>query len=277
MYLVGSEFTKQINGTDLYYEYHKHDQAGDTILLIHGFLSSSFSFRHLIPLLKKDFSVISVDIPPFGKSGKKTSFVYSYQNMATTVLHLLKELGLKGVTVIGHSMGGQIALNLAYLNPSVIKAAVLLCSSSYLQKSKFHLKASSYIPFFHLYVKLYLARSGVRKNLQKVVYNVNMINDEMLLGYLQPFLDDDIFKALTKMIRDREGDLPAEILRSIEVPCLLIWGEYDRVVPLHIGKRLKEDLPNSQLVVLQEAGHLVPEEKPEEVYRHIVKFVRAHV
>ncbi|GAA0326252.1 alpha/beta hydrolase [Bacillus carboniphilus] len=273
--MTATAFVKPINGTDLYYEYYQHPSSRETIVLIHGFLSSSFSFRHLIPLIKQDYSVLSVDVPPFGKSGKSISFTYSYENMAKTILHLLEELDIDQATVMGHSMGGQIALNIAYLNPVGVKGAVLLCSSSYLKKAKLHLKMSSYIPFFHHYVKLYLSRSGVRKNLQNVVYNAEMINDEMLFGYLQPFLDDEIFKALTRMIRHREGDLPPEKLQKITTPSLLIWGEHDRVVPLHIGKRLNKDLQNSHLVILNDAGHLVPEEKPEEVHRHMSNFIQS--
>ena len=134
---------------------------------------------------------------------------------------------------------------------------------------------TSYIPFFHLYVKFWLARSGVKKNLQNVVYDHTLINDEMLYGYLQPFLEDEIFIALTRMIRDREGDLSAKELSQVHTPCLLIWGEHDKVVPLHIGKRLKTDLKKSELVVLKDTGHLVPEERPEEVYQHIQRFLKA--
>ncbi|WP_243299801.1 alpha/beta fold hydrolase [Bacillus litorisediminis] len=264
---------QQINGTELYYEYHQNEDSEETILLIHGFLSSSFSFRQLVPLLKKEYSVISVDIPPFGKSGKTTTFKYSYHNMAKTVLQLLNILGIQQAFVIGHSMGGQISLNMAHLKPAAIKGAVLLCSSSYLKRIKNSMRYSSYLPFFHHYVKLYLARSGVEENLNRVVYNAQLIDKEMIDGYMQPFLNNDIFKALTRMIRDREGDLPTEILQTIRVPCLLIWGEHDRVVPLHVGKRLHKDLPNSKLVVLKDAGHLVPEEKPEEVHHHIKSFI----
>ncbi|MDP4164606.1 MAG: alpha/beta hydrolase, partial [Bacillota bacterium] len=96
-----------------------------------------------------------------------------------------------------------------------------------------------------------------------------------LYGYLQPFLEDDIFIALTRMIRDREGDLPSRVLNRINTKCLLIWGEHDKIVPLQVGKRLNEDLKNSELVILKETGHLVPEERPDEVYSAIYGFLEA--
>ncbi|MBN8201806.1 alpha/beta fold hydrolase [Bacillus sp. NTK034] len=265
--------TEPINGTDVYYEYYQHESSMNTLVLLHGFLSSTFSYRRLIPLLQTEFNVVSMDLPPFGKSGKSQQFIYSYKNLADTVIRLSEKLGFEKVTLVGHSMGGQIVLNVAHSKPELVDQAILLCSSGYMKRMKPHVIFSSYIPFFHLYVKLYLQRSGVKQNLKNVVYDHSMIDDEMLYGYLSPFLEDDIFRALTRMIRDREGDMPASALKKIETPCLLIWGEQDRVVPLHIGKRLNKDLKNSKLVVLKDTGHLVPEERPEDVLKHIRSFM----
>ncbi|HAQ06898.1 MAG TPA: alpha/beta hydrolase [Bacillus bacterium] len=264
---------KTIKGIDLYYEHYVHPTSKETLVLLHGFLSSTFSFRHLIPLLKEDFNVISVDLPPFGKSGKLPGFKYSYHNLATTVVELMQSLGITEFNVVGHSMGGQIAMNILLHYPENAKKGILLCSSGYLKKARLPLLLSSYIPYFHLYVKFHLAKSGVKQNLQNVVYDHSMINDEMLYGYLSPFLEDDIFKALTMMIRHREGDLSSEELKKIEAPCLMIWGEHDRVVPLSVGKKLKKDLKNSELIVLKETGHLVPEEKPGDVHRLVNRFI----
>lgn len=265
---------RTIAGIDVYYEHYAHPESKETVVLLHGFLSSVFSFRHLAPLLKEDYSVVSIDLPPFGKSGKPSRrFKYSFKNLAGAVALLMESLQISQYSVIGHSMGGQISLNLLYHYPGHAKKAVLLCSSGYSKRSKLPLVLLSYLPFSYLYVKHYLGRSGVEKNLRNVVYDQSMINDEMREGYLTPFLENGIFKGLARMLRHHEGDLPAEALYKINEPCLLIWGEHDKVVPLNIGKRLHKDLPDSRLIVLKETGHLVPEERPQEVYRHIRKFI----
>lgn len=264
-----------INGNNVYYEsYRQHPLSKETIVLIHGFLSSSFSFRRLIPYLINDYNVISIDLPPFGQSGKSRRYKYSYQNLATTVIQLVEGLNLRKVILLGHSMGGQISLYIAHLRPDLVDKVVLLCSSAYLEKSKPQLVLASYLPLFHIFVKRWLERSGLEANLQLVVYNQSIIDKEMEEGYLAPFLKNDIFIALGKLIRDREGDLPADILSKIQVPCLLLWGEQDRVVPLDIGKKLHKDLKNSQLTVLKETGHLIPEERPEEVFQYIKEFIQ---
>ncbi|SDM76139.1 alpha/beta fold hydrolase [Bacillus sp. OK048] len=264
---------QQVNNIDIYYEFYSNPDSTKTLVLLHGFLSSTFSYRRLIPYLNKEFQVVSIDLPPFGKSGKSSKFVYSYSNLAQTVIQLIHSLDLKDITLIGHSMGGQIVLNILNQQPDIAERAVLLCSSSYSKRLRLPLIISSYIPYFHLYVKFWLARSGVRQNLQNVVHDHSLLSDEMLFGYLQPFLEDEIFLALTRMIRDREGDLSTGALNQIAHPCLLIWGEHDKVVPLTVGERLKNDLRKSELVILKETGHLVPEERPEDVFQYIKQFL----
>ncbi|MDQ6596706.1 alpha/beta hydrolase [Bacillus salipaludis] len=266
---------QQVNNINIYYEFYPKSTTDKTVILLHGFLSSTFTFRHLIPLLKQDYQVLSIDLPPFGKSDKSSRYVYSYKNLAQTVIKLTELFGIKKMTLLGHSMGGQIVLNILHMMPELADKAILLCSSSYLKRFGLPLILTSYIPYFHLFVKYWLARTGVKKNLQDSLFNHSLINEEMINGYLQPFLQDKIFVALTKMIRHREGDLPVEVLHKIKTPCLLIWGEHDRSMPLHVGERLKKDLTNSELIVLKETGHAVPEERPEEVYQHIKRFLAA--
>ncbi|SFC29918.1 Pimeloyl-ACP methyl ester carboxylesterase [Bacillus sp. OV322] len=261
-----------INGTELYVERFEQSSSAPVLVLLHGFLSSSFSFRRLIPYLADDFTVISIDLPPFGQSGKSTSFTYSCNNLAMTVIQYLEAEGVKSCCLAGHSMGGQISMYVMKNRPDLISDTVLLCSSSYLPGAQRHLKYISHLPFFPYLVRRRLEKTGIEKNLQNVVYNQNLIDDDMRTGYLTPFLDNQIFKALAKMLRDREGDLAEQDLHNIQTRCLLIWGEHDKVVPLTIGQRLHRDLPNSSLIVIKDTGHLLPEEQPEMVHRYMRDF-----
>jgi len=262
-----------IKNGQVYYEYIQNPSARETIVCLHGFLASSFSFRRILPYLKNDFHILLVDLPPFGKSGKVRGYTFSYKNLAKTVIMLIEQLNIEKVILLGHSMGGQISLHIAKLRPDLVKSAVLLGSSSYLKKMKPLLVMASYLPISHIFVKRWLERSGLEQNLKLVVYNKAIIDKEMEEGYLAPFLHDDIFRGLAKMIRHWEGDMPREALHQIETPILLIWGEHDKVLPLSFGKRLKNDLKNSKLVVLKDTGHLVPEEQPEEVQKQIKAFL----
>ncbi|MFN2744052.1 MULTISPECIES: alpha/beta fold hydrolase [Bacillus] len=264
--------TQHIHGVNIYYE-HYENPGRTTLILIHGFLSSSFCYRKLIPLLKNEFNIITLDLPPFGQSEKSQTFVYTYQNMARVVIGLIERLKITEAVLVGHSMGGQISLYAVKERPELFKKVVLLCSSGYLTRAPRRLIFGSHIPYFHLYIKRWLSKQGVLKNLMNVVYDKSLIDQDMIDGYLKPFLDDQIFRALARLIRHREGDLAPDELKQIETPSLLIWGEEDRVVPVQIGKRLHQDLPNSSFYSLKHTGHLVPEENPDFVSDKIANFV----
>lgn len=266
---------EKINGIDLYYEFYPNPNAKGTLFLIHGFLASSFSFRCIIPELMENYQIIVVDIPPFGKSGKDLKFTFSYKNIAATFIQLIQNLELKKVSLIGHSMGGQIALYMVLQQPALFDKIILFASSGYLQQVRKSLIFLSYLPFAHIFVKKKLIDSGgVEGNLEKVVYNQSQITEEMVQGYLEPFIESDaIFHALGKFSRDREGDLSKADLNKIDKPCLLVWGKQDKIVPLQVGKRLNQDLPNSELVILDQTGHLTPEERPEETIQLIKDFI----
>ncbi|WP_226669498.1 alpha/beta hydrolase [Metabacillus litoralis] len=265
--------TMNILGVKVHYEMYEKNRLNPVIVLIHGFLSSSFSFRKIIPILQKDFTIVAIDLPPFGKTEKSTKFVHSYTNMAKIVIELIQALQIKNAFIVGHSMGGQVSLNAAKQRPDLFHKVVLLCSSGYMKGVSPTLKFGSYFPYFYLGIKHWLASQGILKNLHNVVHDRSLIDQEMMDGYMEPFTDDRIFMALNRMIRDHEGDLSTEDLNLIEQPSLLIWGNEDRVVPIHIGERLRKDLPNSTFVSFKHTGHLVPEEKPEHVSEKIGNFL----
>src|SRR5690606_30139353 len=115
-------------------------------------------------------------------------------------------------------------------------------------------------------VKRKLAKQGVLHNLRNVVHNHELIDQEMIDGYTEPFLDNRIFMGLTRMIRHREGDLLPEELYKILRLVLLIWVEIVRVVHNSMVRRLHQVLLHSTFGSIKDTGHLVPEACPEKVY-----------
>lgn len=245
------------------------------ILLIHGFVSSLYTFNRLIPLLTKHFSVIALDLPGFGKSEKSISFVYTYENYAKLVANCIDYFSLDNVYIIGHSMGGQVALYTARIIPDKIKKLVLLSSSGYLRSTNRWMVYCSYLPLFNQMVKHRIKRSNVRQSLQNVFYNHSLITEEHIREFETPLQDKNFYKSLIRLLRHREGDLNSDQLKEIQTPALLIWGQEDQVVPLGVGKRLAEDLPNAKLISYEKTGHLVTEERTKEIYGEILHYYGA--
>ncbi|ARK31797.1 alpha/beta fold hydrolase [Halalkalibacter krulwichiae] len=257
---------------DVYCEYVLNNKP--PIILIHGFVSSIYTFNRLIPLLANHFSVIALDLPGFGKSEKSKSFIYSFRNYANVITACIEHFQLKNVIICGHSMGGQVALYTAQLIPKKVSKLILLCSSGYLKRAKKTLIYCSYLPFFKYYVKRYIDSKDVKKSLENVFYNRDLITDELMQEYVTPLREKNFPISLLRLLRYREGDLTTDQLKQIQIPTLLIWGEEDRVVPVTIGKRLVEDLPQARLITYHETGHLVTEERPEDVYNEILTYTQ---
>lgn len=265
-------FTK-IRGVQVYQEdYPCKRPNGKTVVLIHGYLSSLFSFRKLIPFLTESFRVLALDLHGFGRSEKSIRFTYSLENYARLIIDILKWHGLKRAVLCGHSMGGQIALRVALLAPDQVDGLILLASSGYLGRPSRRLVYLSYLPFFRWWLRRSFNEQRLIDTLKSVVYDAVQIDEQMIAGYQAPFLEKSIFSSLIRLLRHRDGDLTEEELKRVTVPVLLIWGVEDAILPLEVGRRLQRDIPRSQLVILKKTGHLVPEEAPEKVFWEIRRF-----
>lgn len=261
-----------ILGVRVYCQYKMNGKP--PIILIHGVLASMHTFHKLIPILTKHYSVIAIDLPGFGKSEKSSSFIYSYQNYAQLVIQCIDYFKLDKVNIVGHSMGGQIALNVALQKPDKIDHLILLASSGYLPKAKTWLTYATYLPFSHLAAKFFLRHETVLANLQTVLYDHSYITEEIINEYERPLKEKNFYKALVRLLRYREGDLSREQLHHISKPVLIIWGEEDQVLSPEIGERLAKDLPHATFMSYSKTGHLLTEEKPQEIGEEIINFAR---
>ncbi|NIK13112.1 alpha/beta fold hydrolase [Alkalibacillus almallahensis] len=263
--------TIRVLDVDVYCEYEWKNKP--VMILIHGFLASTYSFSSITPELSKHYSILALDLPGFGQSEKSVTFEYSFKQYRQLIVAVMDYFDIDRAHLVGHSMGGQVALSVAKASPERVNTLMLLCSSGYLKRAKTWLRYSSYMPFFYRFVYRYFKRKDVRNVMEKVLYRHELITDEMMDTYTKPLLDINFHKSLTRLLRQREGDLSTEELQQISVPTLLIWGREDEIVPLKIGERLTEDLPNSQLEVFDESGHLVADERPNDVIRTINQFI----
>lgn len=242
------------------------------LVFVHGFLSSKFCYRFMIPELLDHFTIFTFDYPPFGNSEKVLTYNFSYKNFARIITELLDEHDIQTASIVGHSMGGQIALLSAHLYPDRIDKLILLAPSTYIKKASFFMHTVSKAPTFPYFLRRFLYRKGVYRALLDCVHDPHMVNKDMIQGYMQPFLQKDIYHCLSKMIRDREGDLPSHHLQEIKQECLVFWGKKDKVLPVSLGYKLVQDLPAASLETFEEIGHLLPEEVPLSLTEKIKEF-----
>lgn len=253
------------------YPVHYVDQgAGPAILLIHGFGGQTFSFRKIIPALTADHRVIAVDLKGYGYSARDATQDLSHTAQVRMLDALLQRLGIDRTVVVGHSMGGAVAMRFATTHPEKTAALVLLASASGEER---HGRRMPPLPPALLRPLLpYLAGIAATRLLEASFYDHANLTDEVREEYLRPAHIKGSMDGLLKMMRDAANDAPFDHAR-ITMPVLLLNGAHDRVVPLSTAIAVRERIPHARLVVIERAAHLPMEDQPDETVRAIRDFL----
>jgi pimeloyl-ACP methyl ester carboxylesterase len=253
---------------------------GPPVLLIHGFGASSVTWSKIIAPLTADHTVIAVDLKGFGRSKKPRDGGYSLRHQAAAVMQVVTALDLRDLTLVGHSMGGGVAL-LAAMSlerevPTRLRRIVLIDSIALPQRIPFFLTLLRLPVVGPLVVRLMPPRWGVRCILNIAYCDPAKIEPALVEAYAAALRCADGRAALIATAR---AMIPADVERLIEqyrrlrTPVLLIWGREDRIVPVCVAVRLKEMIPAVLLRVIDQCGHVPQEELPDQTVTAILWFL----
>ena len=252
---------------------------GRPLLLIHGFGATLYTWRSLVPVLARRHRVITVDLKGSGRAPKPADRHYSVLDQAGYVAELIEGENLTDLTVIGHSFGGGVALAALVghaLSPARIRSLVLIDSMAYRQRIPWFIAALQVPGLGPCMLRLSPPEMQVRLVLRAGYHDPGRITDDIVRTYAAPLRDAAARGALIETARaipPDDVDALAARYGDIAVPTLLLWGRHDTIVPLDIGERLHRAIPGSRLVVIDDAGHLPHEERPEPVLRELEKFL----
>ena len=268
-----SHFAK-IDGVQIHYQ---EKGNGIPLVLIHGFTSSTYSWKDVFLPLSKNFHVIAVDLKGFGFSGKPDGD-YSRPAQAVLVSHLLDYLKIEKAWLCGNSMGGEISLNVALHNPARVAGLILIDSAGVKVNGGGSL-APGYIsiPVVGRVLTAIALTSDklVREGLEKSYYDDSKITDDRVATYYRPLKTRG--GQLGALRARTQADLfPIEQdLAKINVPALIIWGAEDALIPLEAGRKINSLVKGSKLVIIEKCGHVPQEEIPERIVDEIEKFIAA--
>lgn len=258
--------------------YHRSGR-GRPVLLIHGFAVSHYCWRHVIPGLAEAHDVIAIDLPGCGESDRPPAASYRYDAPAfmETVLGVLDALGLDRVSLVGHSMGGGVALYTAARRPERVDRLVVvdpLCYP-YRMPPEGRLLLLPYIGPA-LYRTLY-TRGMVRLYMRRQVYrDPELVTDEWVDYVWERLNRPGGMEAAHASLRFCQApSIVARTVRAIRSPTLVMWGADDRIFPSAFAPRLQADIPGAEASIVKECGHAPPEEKPEAVTRAVLGFLAA--
>lgn len=273
---VGTTYAKSVDVEGVQYFYREvGENNSDTILMIHGFLGSSYDFIDVMNALKDRYHVIAVDLIGFGLSEKPIDFDYAKQNQAEGLVKFLDTLGIDEVIIMAHSMGGEVSIHLAHDYPEYVKAMILIGSGGYVEESPNSLMPANLPMFVYDYVvrNYYIQRTFFLTAYAQDEIDTGRIThhdfDEMY--YVNKTIPGNILQAFT---RDNDSGSTNAKLALVRQPTLLIWGEFDSFIPLATGIKLQQAMSDvAQLVVMQDAGHLPFDTYFEEFMIHVEEFI----
>jgi pimeloyl-ACP methyl ester carboxylesterase len=255
-----------------YFESKEDNTLDRHILFIHGLGSSADRWSDIPDALSKYYHTIAVDLIGFGGSDKPVDIDYTIEKFADFILKFINKIGLisekKKITLVGHSLGGYIAVEFAIRNIELIEKLVLIDSSGFLKEPTPLLEQ-------YLYAAKYTSYDNVRNVFEQLVsqsWRVLPIVINTFITRINSLGAKYAFESAYKNSTTTQIDLTR--LKSIEdIPTLIIWGKNDNLIPKEHSNIFKQILKESNVEEIEDAGHAPFAEKPSIVYDMIHTFL----
>lgn len=274
-----SRFTV-VDGVRLHYQEFGAPDA-PALVLLHGYCSSNYTWKDVAePLAAAGYRVIAPDLKGFGFSEKPADRRYHVQDHAQLVIGLLDRLGIETATLVGNSFGGAVALACALMWSARVSGLVLIDAayndaplqqypfSLYARIARTWLVGETTVPL------LTATRRTAESLLRGFFHDQQVVTPERIAAYFRALRTVEGQRAAMTTARQWDLNWIEQELDGVTVPTLIIWGEYDRAVPVTLGVRLRARLPHAEFVVIPDCGHIPEEERPEETAALILDFCR---
>jgi pimeloyl-ACP methyl ester carboxylesterase len=255
--------------------------TGPVLLLIHGMGGSYENWRAVIDPLARHHTIVAPDLPGHGRSGTGAGD-YSLGSLAATLRDLLISLGHDRATLVGHSLGGGIAMQLSYQFPELAERLVLVSSGGLGPEVSPVLRAAA-LPGADL---LIAATAGigrmsaplVGRGLASIGLRPTVDVAEVARGYgsLADRNRRAAFLATLRSVIDSRGqrvDATDRLYLAASVPVLLIWGSRDPIIPVRHGEHAHEAIPGSRLEIFDGVGHVPHLEAPARFVAALEEFM----
>lgn len=276
--------TVKINGVNIFYR-EAGDQSKPTILLLHGYPTSSHMFRNLITDLSDQYHVLAPDYPGYGRSDqpKMKDFNYTFDHMALIVESFLDELNIDKYSIYLMDYGAPIGFRIASKYPERIESLIIQNGNAYeeglrdfwipIKKywNEYTIENGKALEGFH-------APDGLKWQYTHGVENESKISPDNWHIDLQHLKREENNKIQLAMFYDYRTNVPLypkwqQYFRDHQPPTLIVWGKHDYIFPEEGAHPYKKDLKNLEFHLLN-TGHFALEEKGSEIANYILKFLK---
>ena len=251
-----------------------------TFLFIHGLGENLRTWEKMEEQLTIPYRILLIDLPGHGQSPLQRRTNYSHDNLSRLLWKFVDEIGTGDLVIVGHSLGGNIALRMAAIRPEKIQGLFLLSPSVFdtrgfplprLITNNIFLR-----PLLDVMIRR-IVRSPERltKILKQAVFDKTAVDGDLIERIVTPITDNPkSYLTLIYLFRDSSRNRKLPDFGGIHVPVLIINGTEDLWVKPEDTLRLTSLLPDGELTLLPSCGHMPQEEKPNEVVQKLEEFVK---
>jgi pimeloyl-ACP methyl ester carboxylesterase len=258
--------------------------SGPDVVLIHGNPDSMRTWKYVVEPLAEHYRVHAIDLPGFGMSDKP-DVAYEDAWLAEHVVGYLDAAGAASAALVGNSMGGTIATETAMLFPARVRALVLLGTSGLppptgvrpaVEEGDTFVVQLLRWPGMEAVVRAFPTKGVLREQVAPAYFDPEKLSEAELEQWHRPLRTAGGMKAFLARSAQQPDPARAERVRSIVAPTLLIHGDTDRLVPVEVAHRHDALIPESELLIFEETGHIPQEDQPERVVREIRRWLEMH-
>lgn len=256
-----------LSGVRLYYYAAGTRGTGEPILFVHGFPSSGHVWSEVVPLVPSGHRIVVIDLLGYGRSDPPRDRGVGIKPHADRIIELLDTLGIAHACVVGHDIGGGVAQSLAVRFPRRVSRLCLVNSVAFGDWPTRDVKVAR-------------AMSPLTRHLPPT-WLLSILRGDLLRGYvdhergahsiekyMRPFVGAegrDTFMQHLRALEPSETRGLAPLLKDVLAPTAVVWGQYDPFLPVALGRRLHEAIPDSTFDVLPLMRHFTPEEAPAKI------------
>ncbi len=255
--------------------YLERPGKGETIVLIHGFAGNKDQWTRFVRYLPEDYRVIAFDMPGHGDNDHSFEKTYTVDYMASTLDQAVNTMGIPKFHLAGSSMGGWISILYATRYPQKVISLSLMDNAGLMnvspQQSDLQLEVSKgNNPF------IITSREDFDELFKYAFYKqpffpwpiVSVLSDRALAS-------SEFYRKVGNEFLTQSTDI-YPLLSGFNVPVLVIWGDKDRILHVSTTDILKKSLPNSEIVIMKDCGHMPMAERPQETAEYYVGFLSKH-